>query len=135
MSTLNWKDDFNINVSQIDEQHRQMLDLALDLHKAVAAGHSPKALKRRLDALADYTQMHFAFEETLMVAHDYPDMQNHRQEHANLLQRLEMFRQGLADGRLLQLAPAVDVGEDWVLAHVAGADRQLGIFLNRQNVF
>ncbi len=134
MSTLNWQADYDINVAQIDEQHRQMLDIALDLHAAVTQRRNATTLRKKFDTLADYTRMHFAFEETLMLEHEYPELEAHRQEHANLLHHLEMFRQGLEDGRPLQLSPAVKVDGDWVLAHVAGADRKLGEFLNQHGV-
>jgi hemerythrin len=135
MATLNWNDDFNINVGPIDEQHRQMLELALDLHQAAADGHATAEVVRKFDQLAEFTRTHFDFEESLMLEHDYPHLEDHRREHANLLDRLTLFRRGLENGRLLQLSPSVDIGQDWVLAHVAGADRQLGRFLNRQEIF
>lgn len=135
MTTLSWQDQFNINVAQIDEQHRQMLTLAIELHDAVSNGHSPDALVHRLDALTEFTRMHFSFEESMMEKHAYPGLEAHKQEHANLLQHLNLFRQGVASGRLLQLSPSVDIAEDWVLAHVAGSDRELGEFLNHKKVF
>ncbi len=134
MSTLNWQADYNINVTQIDEQHRQMLDIALDLHTAVTERRSTATLIKKFDTLADYTRKHFAFEETLMLEYQYPGLEAHRHEHANLLHHLEMFRRGLESGKLLQLSPSVTVDGDWVLTHVAGADRELGEFLNQQGL-
>jgi len=135
MALLSWQDDYNINVAQIDDQHRQMLGIARDLHVAVREQRSKAALLKILDRLTEFSHMHFAFEETLMVEHSYPELKTHQEEHAALMQQLEVFRQSLENGRLLQLSPTTDITDDWVLAHVDGADRKLGEFLNKQQVF
>jgi len=134
MSNLQWHADFTVNVGQIDDQHRQMLDLALDLHRAVESELPLAHLLEKLDVLAAFTRRHFAFEETLMLEHDYPGLAAHREEHANLLQRLQQFRERLQNGWRLKLASAADIDGDWVLAHVVGADRKLGEFLNERGV-
>jgi len=130
-----WQDAYRINVARIDDQHRQMLSIALDLHVAVAEQRGKHALLRILDRLTEYTQMHFFFEEDLMVEHSYPGLKSHQEEHAALLQRLEVFRQSVENGQLLLLLPINNIADDWVLAHVDGADRKLGEFLNERQVF
>lgn len=135
MTLLSWQDEYNINVAQIDDQHRQMLSIALDLHAAVTAQRSNATLLKILKKLMKFSRMHFAFEETLMVEHSYPELKTHQEEHAALMQRLEVFHQSLENGRLLQLSPITDITDDLVLAHVDGADRKLGEFLNKQQVF
>lgn len=135
MAPLIWQDEFNINVARIDEQHRKMLSLAQALHAAVSAGGDRTQLLNQLASLTGFTRMHFAFEEALMTEHGYPDLEAHRQEHASLLQRLEVLRQALEQGRPLQLAPSIEISDDWVLSHVDGADRKLGEFLNQRHVF
>ena len=135
MTQLSWHDNYNINVASIDQQHRQMLSIALELHAAVTEQDSKAALLEILDRLTEYSRTHFAFEEELMEEHDYPGLKTHQEEHANLIRQLEIFRRSLEGGRLFQLVPISDVTDDWVLAHVDGADRKLGEFLNKCQVF
>ena len=135
MTPLSWHDNYNINVASIDEQHRQMLGIALELHAAVSEQLGKDALLEILDRLMEFSRTHFAFEEALMVEHDYPGLKSHQEEHANLMRQLEVFRQSLENGRLFQLVPVADIADDWVLAHVDGADRKLGEFLNKRQVF
>jgi len=135
MTQLSWQEEYGVNVAEIDEQHRQMLSIALELHAAVTERRSKAALLEILDRLTEFSRKHFAFEETLMVEHNYPGLKPHREEHANLMRQLEIFREALEAGRLFQLVPTSDITDDWVLAHVDGADRKLGEFLNRQQVF
>ncbi len=135
MPGLDWHDGFNINVIQIDEQHRQLLDMAQSVHDALHAVSEPAVLLDKLDGLLAFTRQHFAFEESLMLKHAYPGIQEHCQEHTELLERVETLRQALASGQTLSHSANFDVSDDWVLAHVDGADRQLGLFLNQKEVF
>ncbi len=135
MPRLDWHDKLNINVAKIDEQHRQLLKMAQLVHDALHADSQPDVLLDKLDRLLEYTREHFVFEETLMVEHSYPGLEDHRQEHVALLHRVELLREALANGKALSYSADIDVADDWVLAHVNEEDKQLGLFLNERQVF
>ncbi len=135
MPRLDWHDVFNINVAKIDEQHRKQLEMAQSVHDALHEGDRPDELLNKLDELLQFTRMHFAYEETLMAEHGYPGTEDHRREHTVLLNRVEKLREALASGRTLMYTTDLDVSDDWVLAHIDDADRQLGRFLNELQIF
>ncbi len=135
MSKIDWHDSFNINVSQVDDQHKQLLIMARALHEAMRTRNRPEFLLKRLDDLLEYTRMHFAFEETLMIEHQYPGRESHQREHSELLNRAIGLRDALASGKQLAGTDSFNASDDWVLAHVAGADRKLGAFLNDIGVY
>ena len=75
--------------------------------------------------LLDHTSGHFAAEQTLMRASQFPGLDAHVAEHARLLEQLDQMladhasgRQPLTPERVRQLGP-------WLTRHVDGADRKL----------
>jgi hemerythrin len=130
MTSLNWSDEYHINVEEIDEQHRQMADLVEELHLAVENGADPDTLKHILRSLIDHTREHFATEEDLMDQHGYPKARIHKAEHESLLKQLDIVQQSLVGGKIPAFCKNVDISSDWMMVHVTNSDSELGKFLN-----
>ena len=132
MTTLNWSEEFHVNVEEIDEQHKEMADLVEELHLAVENGADPETLKHILRSLIDHTKSHFSSEEALMDQYAYPKARIHKAEHESLMKQLEIVQQALVGGRIPAFCKNVDISTDWMMVHVTNSDAELGKFINRQ---
>ena len=135
MASIDWRDEYNINVRQLDGQHRQMAALANRLHRAVEDGEGAEAASETLEQLIELTRGHFQTEERLMLEYGYPEYAAHMREHQDLLEQLEVLRRKVTGGAVLVFAAGADFSSDWVMVHLLGSDRNLGAFLNRKNVY
>lgn len=135
MASIEWRDDFNINVRELDAQHRTMAESVNRLHQAVADGLGQEAVGAILIELVECTRDHFATEERMMLEHGYPEYGAHVREHTDLMEQLETVRRKVMGGSGPVFAGADDFSSDWVMVHVSGSDKKLGAFLNRKNVF
>ena len=63
---FHWSDDFSINIQEIDEQHKVLVDLLNQLHVAIREHHGKTTSREILNRLAEYTRTHFLLEESLM---------------------------------------------------------------------
>lgn len=115
-----WSDALRLGVPETDADHRELLDGALALLEALARGDDAEGVRTLFERLQRHTHEHFAHEEALMVATDYPHRERHAQEHARLARELERLGQGL-DGR--GLAELTCFARDWLLGHMRHADR------------
>jgi len=92
---FSWRDIYSVNVRNMDEQHRQLFDLADNIHKAVEEGKEDEVIYEVMTSLVHYTRTHFKDEERLMKKHSYPYLKTHRKEHERLLGEVDDFMQQL----------------------------------------
>ena len=135
MTSIEWRDDFNINVRELDAQHRTMAGLVNRLHRAVDDHEAPEAVGAILAQLVECTRDHFATEERMMLEHGYPEYGAHMREHQDLLEQLETLRRKVSGGAGPVFAAGADFSSDWVMVHLLGSDKRFGDFLNRKNVY
>jgi len=135
MAKLEWRDDYNINVRELDAQHRTMAESVNRLHTAVERHADQETVGAILDELVECTREHFATEERMMLEHGYPEYGAHMREHRDLMEQLETVRRRVTGGSGPVFSAAADFSSDWVMVHVLGSDKKLGAFLNRKNVF
>lgn len=135
MPTLTWREEFDVNVKQIDDQHRQLLELVTRLHASVEDRIDKQELRRMLVELLEFTRMHFATEEELMKEYAYPEFTRHHSEHKLLLRYMKQMVDGVSKGKYPTFYSDYDLSTDWALVHIEEHDRDLGAFLNAKDVF
>lgn len=123
MPRLTWGDNYSVGVPSIDEQHCKMVSLLNQLHDGLMSGKEKFVLGRILQALIEYTRMHFAYEEEMLVRSGYPDGEAHQQEYAELLKQIRTIRQQCeTDGPSAVSIPVMSFLENWTMNHILGAD-------------
>ena len=135
MANIEWLDDFNINVRELDAQHRTMAGLVNRLHRAVEDREGRAAVAAILAELVECTREHFEMEERMMLEHGYPEYSAHTREHRELMGQLETVRRKVTEGTGLVFAQGADFSSDWIMVHLLDSDKKLGVFLNRKNVY
>jgi len=82
---IKWENRFSVNVSMIDEQHKFFI---LIMNKVVVAKNEENKHEKISDALNEmtaYALSHFKSEEAYMLDLDYPEYQQHKEEHKEFL--------------------------------------------------
>ncbi|RMD80498.1 MAG: hypothetical protein D6809_00985, partial [Gammaproteobacteria bacterium] len=131
-----WQPSYAVGIGEIDRQHQVLVglinDLHRDLHRRAATEAPPASLEGAVQALLQYTRVHFAFEEDLMAAHGYPELEPHRERHRRLMARVEELARGAGEGDGLEALLAFL--RDWLVEHIQGMDRGYGPFLRERGV-
>jgi hemerythrin-like metal-binding protein len=122
-------------VAEIDEQHQKILELVNDLHSAVESCIDKEALRIKLIALVEFTDLHFSTEDQLMEKYNYPGIAPHQREHRSLIGHLKELVKAVSNGKSPVFYSDYDVSTDWALTHIRDCDRNLGIFLNSKGVY
>jgi hemerythrin len=135
MASIEWREDFNINVRQLDQQHREMAELANRLDRAANERQARESIRRILEELIAVTRVHFDTEERLMLEYGYPEYSAHAKEHQQLMEQLHAVQRKVDAGANLVFAAGADFSRDWVMVHLLGSDKKLGEFLNRKHVY
>lgn len=121
MECLNtvWSEAIKVGVPAIDEQHKQLFDLAASFR---GEGDQIRVMKS-LAALCDYANTHLRDEEAMLQAIDYPELAEHKRQHIHFR---SMLRELLEDSRnttLDQIANRVEgLINGWFYQHILTVD-------------
>lgn len=123
MATIAWSDDLAIDGSQIDFQHRQLIDAIADLEDALAAADRPR-IAEAAPFLRLYAQVHFSDEERVLELIAWPRLAEHRRQHDSFRSRLGEFEGAVARGDIAAGAALLGFLAAWLQAHIRGSDRE-----------
>lgn len=127
MVLLNWSSSFSVDNEQLDYQHEQLVWMANELHDAIALtnGETPKVILDVLfDRLIDYAKFHFADEERIMKAENYPDYEHHKLEHEKFAKRIIELHSLFTKNKLNTNQDVVPLLKDWITNHICGEDKK-----------
>ena len=85
MKNLKWDDSLSVEVDEIDEDHRRLVDLFNLLSQSVEKGDDADYIEALLEELISCTVWHFRHEERLMLRYKYDGFQAHKAEHRDLI--------------------------------------------------
>jgi hemerythrin-like metal-binding protein len=84
MGFIKWNDNFSVKVSEVDNQHKELIGLINQLYDAMRVGKGREVPGSVLTELVNYTVYHFSTEERLFQEHGYPEYERHKQIHDDL---------------------------------------------------
>ncbi len=123
MTLLAWSDSLVLNQPQLDDTHREMVDLINGLDAALAAKADPMPA---FLALLEHTEAHFALEEGWMAATGFEPENCHSSQHKMVLNVLHEVRRYALE--LNDLEPMHIIGKElaqWLPAHAEMMDAAL----------
>ena len=129
MKDLIWNKALSVQIDEIDEDHRKLVDLYNILNHAVVERDAANYIEAVMEELISCTVWHFRHEERLMLKYGYEGYAEHKSEHQELIDSARELQQ-----KLLQEGKPVsseDIGflEHWLIGHILGADMDLGAYL------
>ncbi len=134
MALIQWKDDYSVNIAEIDKQHKALIDLINRLHAAILSGKANEALGEILTDLVYYTVYHFETEEKFFDEFDYPESESHKQKHKDLVQQVAAVQKNHNDGEKVLTMDVMNFLRDWLQEHILGTDKKFGPYLNSKGV-
>jgi len=126
MVLIEWRDEFNTGVDEVDHEHKEIIDLINELHAAMGDNSSKDEVGRFLGDVFAKISAHFALEETVMRKHNYDEYEDHKSDHENLLDELRDImddaEEDTGDHYKTALAESV---RDWFVNHFKTKDARL----------
>jgi len=128
-SLFEWKSQYSVGHSNLDHQHKKLLETVSALHKAFLSGESEQELNKIFQYLMVYVHAHFVEEEQSMKAHNYPEYVQHKAQHDVLYQQVLDLQKRLREGNEIFNLEVVYFLRDWVIQHVIREDKKYDSFL------
>jgi hemerythrin-like metal-binding protein len=126
MALIEWREEFNTGVSEVDHEHKEIVDLINELHEAMGEDASQDEIGRFLGDVFSKISSHFALEETVMRKHNYDEYDDHKSDHEKLLDELRDIMDDAEEdtGKNYKTALAESV-RDWFVNHFKTKDARL----------
>ena len=119
-----WNDNFLLGYKQMDDNHREFVELVDVL---LTAGDSD--LSEALAAFARHAQTHFEQENRWMEHEEFPARNCHVDEHAKVLKSVNEVQQKLACGDVAIVRELAAALMDWFPGHADYLDSALATWL------
>lgn len=131
---MRWDSSLQLGISQIDDQHKQLVGMINDLHRAMKQRQTMVVTGGILERLVSYTVFHFDVEEKLFQKHNYPELSEHKKVHENLVAKVKDFKTKVEQGDATISMELMDFLKDWLVSHIKGTDKKYVPFLKQHGV-
>ena len=131
---MRWDSSLQLGITQIDDQHKQLVGMINDLHRAMKQRQTLAVSAGILERLISYTVMHFAVEEKLFQKYGYPEYDQHKKIHEKLVVQVKEFKTKVEQGDATISMELMDFLKDWLANHIKGTDKKYVPFLKQQGV-
>lgn len=134
MALVVWSDILEVNISQIDNQHKKLVSMINELHDAMKLGKGKEVMAKILNGLIQYTATHFKTEEDLFARYGYPDTAAHKREHIAFVGKVKEFKQGFDAGKLSVTLEVMNFLSKWIQQHIKGSDMKYAPFFQEKGL-
>jgi len=129
MQFIKWDDSLLIGVEEIDNQHKRLFLLINRLQQKLTAGHGKDALEETLQALIQYVYNHFSREDAFMASNNYPEIEEHRKEHAFFAKTVKGYQEKYRDDYPLLARDILIFLSSWYRNHIGKTDKKIGEYI------
>jgi hemerythrin len=134
MTLFEWKDMYSVNVAEIDNQHKLLVESLNGLYEAMLTRKAKEIIDGILKGLTDYAGVHFSYEERLMQMHGYPDYSEHKKKHEAFIKKVTDFTEKHKRGSLMVSMEVLNFLKEWLRDHILVIDKQYSTFFNEKGV-
>ena len=130
MPLIDWRDEFEIGIEEIDYEHRELIALINEAYKAFESAMDPAAVAAFFGEIYARILAHFALEESIMQGLRYDEFDAHKAEHEELLDDIRDIMDGYERGEYAKYQDLLaEHLEAWFTEHFKNKDSRLHRFI------
>ena len=129
---MEWNDSFSVGVARLDEQHRRLIDMLNKMIRDPAATTRSETVADVLTDMTNYAQEHFKSEEDLMIAHDYPRLDEHKHQHLGFQEKAARLCLATVKGRTSVPHELLEYLQQWLIRHILQTDMAFKPFFEQK---
>jgi hemerythrin-like metal-binding protein len=120
--SLEWREEWESGSTEIDRQHRELLEGANRLIYMSMSGSKHEEMVKLLDLIIEHAVMHFNYEEELLAKIRYPDLEAHARIHKNLAGEAMRLKKSFHEGNIDASAFFSFIADKIILEHMLTSD-------------
>ncbi len=134
---LIWDANFETGVSEIDEQHRILVNTINEAAITLGETGNISVLEQITNDLLSYALYHFETEEELMGKYGYDEQREEEQkihlaQHRDFSATVVSVKDNMKSGKLITKDELLNFLKEWLINHILYTDKKLGAFIAAQ---
>jgi hemerythrin len=127
MNKIEWDDTLSVWVAEIDMQHKVLITMINHAYNYFIQWEwlDIWVLEKELWR---YTEYHFETEEKIMKSVNYPNTDDHLEEHLNFIFEISKIRESWVSKEEI-VANIISFLGKWLYEHILSTDKKLGAFV------
>jgi len=134
MQPIRWNEEFKIDVKEIDEQHKVLLEIFNQIVTSVEKKIEWQKTSSIVDSLLHHAYRHFATEERYMIKHQYPDLPLYIDKHLDFIKKVTMMTQEVREKGPDKQKEMVAFLAKWYYDHVLVIDKKYSNYLDDEKI-
>jgi len=119
MANVEWNDGMSVGVESIDEDHKILLLLINEINEAINNGSTHLVIIGIFEKLERYVKQHFSKEESLLEQCNYEDLEGHKQQHLDFIDKIIELRNRLLHSDTVEVAQDIHLFLlNWLMTHI-----------------
>lgn len=119
-----WKQEMNVQIESIDQQHRTMIVLINELQHAIDERMPDVMIGSILSKVIEYTRFHFEHEENCLIVGCYSKLHEHQCAHQSMKKALAELEKEYLNGVPGVASRVLETLKNWVIVHIMKVDLQ-----------
>ncbi|MFA9373214.1 MAG: bacteriohemerythrin [Poseidonibacter sp.] len=132
--SFGWKDIYSVGDTRIDNEHKQLFDIAKEAFEVVDDNKRNEKIKTIIADLYDYMKVHFQHEEDFMKKINYPKLKEQQESHQNIINYMNEFVKRITELDIdlfeKELAKLIDIT---LVQHILQEDRKIMYWVSKTN--
>jgi hemerythrin-like metal-binding protein len=129
-----WEEKYATGITLFDNQHKELFSLNNELFRAFR--NRDETLKNKctetMSRMVEYVRFHFSAELELLHRIKYPQYQDHKKQHDELIRDILEAVKEFNEGKKFVPNQFVRTLRDWILSHIALADKLYAAYISEQ---
>ncbi len=135
MKVYEWSQNYSVGVVILDEHHKELFKILNQLFNLMDESADDDPILKVIDNLLNYTHYHFAEEEKIMAKIDYPELEEHKILHKEIIDQLNDFAKEAKDGMAIFVAIKIaTVGIEWLKNHILSVDHKYYNYMKKLGI-
>ncbi len=122
MAMMRWNEKMSVGMVELDADHKELIKVINQLGANAKDEARRNAIRQSLFALLRYAEYHFAREEKVMAACQYPEIREHKLEHRDFVERINhlhrRFDEGPEEAAAIVNEALLTFLQDWLKHHI-----------------
>jgi hemerythrin-like metal-binding protein len=121
---VEWKNEYATGIREIDEQHREYLDMVNTINVAAKEKHDHEKIAVLVDEIFVHMAKHFSTEEEYFDKFNYYHSKDHKRDHRKLLAESLNFKYRFQEEGTKVIPEFMNFLEEWMLKHMNVYDKK-----------
>jgi hemerythrin-like metal-binding protein len=133
MSLLLWTPRIQVNIEEIDDQHKKLFELANIFYNKLYTSSPDVEILESINELTIFSINHFKIEEKLLAKYNIPNSDKHKKEHSDFINELAKLNSKIIKNDLLISVDLIDFLRNSIINHIFTIDREMACYIITQD--